>query len=170
MRFPLIAFDSDAIVTTDIQVNAHKLRLRYSAAVTQGLVWPEFKALERRDELWKSTCLELFLSSPADPSYLEINLSPCGGWNIYSFSSYRKGMKTARGNKLVEFKVEGPGVITASFDIDKLPDPALFGPATILADKDGSLRYFSTKHGEAPDFHDREHHVLVAPDDLQSTL
>jgi hypothetical protein len=42
----------------------------------------------------------------------------------------------------------------------------LFGPATILADKDGSLRYFSTKHGETPDFHDREHHVLVATDDL----
>jgi|TARA_B110000977_G_scaffold87386_1_gene116228 hypothetical protein len=166
MRFPLTAFDSDAIVTTDIQVNAHNLSLRYSVAVTQGLVWPEFKALERKAELWKSTCLELFLSSPDDPAYLEINLSPCGGWNIYSFSSYRKGMKTAPGTELVDFRIERPGVITAAFDIDTLPDPVLFGPATILADKDGSLRYFSTKHGRTPDFHNREHHVLVAADDL----
>ena len=50
--------------------------------------------------------------------------------------------------------------------LPSLPDPVLFGPATILADKDGSLRYFSTKHGRTPDFHNREHHVLVAADDL----
>ena len=130
------------------------------------MVWPEFTALERKDELWKSTCLELFLSSPDDPSYLEINLSPCGAWNSYSFSSYREGMKTEHDTELVEFQVGRPGVITASFFIGRLSDHVLFGPATILADKDGSLRYFSTKHGETPDFHDREHHVLVATDDL----
>ena len=166
MKFPLIEFNSNAIVTTDIEVNANNLMLRYSIAVTQGLVWPEFTALERKDELWKSTCLELFLSSPDDRSYLEINLSPCGAWNSYSFSSYRQGMKTAPDAELVEFRVESPGVITASFFIPRLPDPVLFGPATILADKDGNLRYFSTKHGETPDFHDREHHVLVATDQL----
>ena len=166
MRFPLIEFNSNAVVTADIEVNANNLRLRYSIAVTRVLVWPEFTALERKDELWKSTCLELFLSSPDDPSYLEINLSPCGAWNSYSFSSYREGMKTEPDTELVEFQVDSPGVITASFLIGRLSDPVLFGPATILANKDGSLRYFSTKHGETPDFHDREHHVLVATDDL----
>jgi hypothetical protein len=166
MRFPLIEFSSTAVVTADIDVNLNNLRLRYTIAVTRDLVWPEFTALERKDELWKSTCVELFLSSPDDPSYLEINLSPCGAWNSYSFSSYREGMKTEPDTELVEFQVDGPGVITASFHIDSLSNPVLFGPATILADKDGSLRYFSTKHGETPDFHNREHHVLVATDDL----
>ena len=75
-------------------------------------------------------------------------------------------MKTALGTELVEFRIERPGVITAAFVTDTLPDPVLLGPATILADKDGSLRYFSTKHGGTPDFHDREHHVLVAADGL----
>ena len=166
MRFPLIEFNSNAVVTADIDVSSNNLRLRYSIAVTPGLVWPEFTALERKDELWKSTCVELFLSSPDDPSYLEINLSPCGGWNSYSFSSYREGMKTEPDTELVEFQVDSPGVITASFLIAMLSDPVLFGPATILANKDGSLRYFSTKHGETPDFHDRQHHVLVATDEL----
>ena len=166
MRLPLIEFNGNEVVTTDINVNANNLRLRYSIAVTQRLVWPEFNALERKDELWKSTCLELFLSSPNDPSYLEINLSPCGAWNSYSFSSYREGMKREPDAELVEFEVGSPGVITASFIITRLADPVLFGPATILADKNGSLRYFSTKHGETPDFHDRANHVLVATDDL----
>jgi hypothetical protein len=166
MKFPLIEFNSSAIVTTDIEVNANNLMLRYSIAVTEDMIWPEFTALERKDELWKSTCLELFVSSPDDPSYLEINLSPCGAWNSYSFSSCRKGMKTAPDVELVEFGIESHGVITASFLIPRLPDPVLFGPAAILADKGGSLRYFSTRHGETPDFHDREHHVLVAPDHL----
>jgi hypothetical protein len=166
MRFPLIEFNSNAVVTADIEVNANNLRLRYSIGFTRGLVWPEFAALERKDELWKSTCLELFLSSPDDPSYLEINLSPCGAWNSYSFSGYREGMKTEPDTELVEFQVDSPGVITASFLIGRLSDPVLFGPATILANKDGRLRYFSTKHGETPDFHDRQHHVLVATDDL----
>ena len=78
MRFPLTEFNSNAVVTADIDLNANNLRLRYSIDVTRGLVWPEFTALERKDELWKSTCLELFLSSPDDPSYLALStcLSP----------------------------------------------------------------------------------------------
>lgn len=48
----------------------------------------------RKDELWKSTCLEAFFSSGTkneDP-YAEINCSPNGDWNAYSFQSYREGM------------------------------------------------------------------------------
>lgn len=164
MKFPLIEFNSNAIVTTDIEADANNLMLRYSVSATEDLVWPELTALERKDELWKSTCLELFVSSPGDTSYLEINLSPSGAWNSYSFSSYRKGMKTELHTELVEFRIESLGVIAASFRIPRLPDPVLLGPAAILSDNDGSLRYFSTKHGETPDFHDREHHVLVSPD------
>jgi len=166
MRFPLIEFNSHRIVTSDIELNANTLRLRYSLAITPDLVWPEFSTLERKDQLWRSTCLELFLASPDDPSYLEINLSPSGAWNSYSFTGYREGMKTAPDIKLDEFEVDRPGVISASFLIGRLSGPVLFGPATILADKNGRLRYFAIKHGETPDFHNRKHHVLVATDDL----
>ena len=166
MRFPLIEFNGNGVVTADIELNANNLRLQYSTAITRGLDWPELSSLERKDNLWRSTCLELFLSSPDDSSYLEINLSPSGAWNSYSFSGYREGMKTAPDIELDEFRVDRPGVISASFLIGRLSGPVLFGPATILADKNGRLRYFATKHGETPDFHNREHHVLVATDDL----
>ncbi len=166
MIFQLVAFNSNAIITTNIEVNVNNLMLRFSMAATEDLIWPEFEALERKDELWKSTCLELFVASPSDPSYLEINLSPCGAWNSYSFSSYREGMKTEPAAELVEFNVESRGVISAAFRIPGLPNPVLIGPAAILASKDGSLRYFSTKHGEVPNFHDREHHVLVTTNHL----
>ncbi len=166
MKFQLVEFNSNAIVTTDIEINAHNLMLRYSVAAAKDFVWPEFKALERKDELWKSTCLELFVASKDDPSYLEINLSPCGAWNSYAFASYRQGMKEAPGAELVEFDVESRGVITASFVIPEIASPILLGPAVILADNDGNFRYFSTGHGKTPDFHDRVHHVLVSPDHL----
>ena len=166
MRFPLIEFNNHEVVTADIELNANNLRLRYSIASTRGLVWPEFCALERKDRLWESTCLELFLSSPDDPSYFEINFSPSGAWNSYSFSGYREGMQPKPDIELHEFRVDRPGSIIASFLIGKVSGAALLGPATILANIDGRLRYFATKHGETPDFHDRKHHVLVATDHL----
>ena len=166
LRFPLTEFNSNGVVIADIELNANTLRLRYSIAITPDLVWPEFSRLERKDQLWRSTCLELFLASPDDPSYLEINLSPSGAWNSYSFSGYREGMKTAPNIELDEFQVDRPGLISASFLIGRLSGPFLFGPATILADKNGRLRYFAIKHGETPDFHNRKHHVLVATDEL----
>jgi len=166
MKFPLVEFNSNAIVTLDIELNANNLRLRYLIAATEDLIWPEFSALERKDELWKSTCLELFVSAPDEPAYLEINLSPSGAWNSYSFPSYRNGMTTEANVKLIEFDNEGPGVLSACFQFQPLPDPVLLGPAVILSAKDGSHGYFATTHGEAPDFHNREHHVLVALDQL----
>lgn len=47
----------------------------------------------RKDELWKKTCFELFISAgQKNLAYQEVNLSPTGGWNVYSFSSERQGM------------------------------------------------------------------------------
>ena len=140
LRFPLTEFNSNGVVIADIELNANTLRLRYSIAITPDLVWPEFSRLERKDQLWRS--------------------------NSYSFSGYREGMKTAPNIELDEFQVDRPGLISASFLIGRLSGPFLFGPATILADKNGRLRYFAIKHGETPDFHNRKHHVLVATDEL----
>ena len=54
-----------------------------------NMLWPPAAgASERRDELWTSTCLELFLSSPTGKSYWEYNFSPSGDWNIYYLNDY----------------------------------------------------------------------------------
>ncbi|MFN9692678.1 MAG: DOMON-like domain-containing protein [Synechococcaceae cyanobacterium] len=47
----------------------------------------------RRDELWTSTCLECFLARPLEAGYWELNLSPCGDWNLYRLDGYRQGLR-----------------------------------------------------------------------------
>jgi len=56
------------------------------------LALPEPEAPQRKDELWKTTCFELFVRDPATEAYLEFNLSPSGNWAAYAFDGYREGM------------------------------------------------------------------------------
>ncbi len=46
----------------------------------------------QKDNLWESTCFELFLSEPGKPRYCEFNFSPSGNWAAYNFTRYRDGM------------------------------------------------------------------------------
>ncbi|MEL6862619.1 MAG: hypothetical protein AAGL11_12340, partial [Pseudomonadota bacterium] len=48
---------------------------------------------QRRDELWKQTCFELFVRAPNSEGYLEYNFSPGGDWAAYSFQTYREDMQ-----------------------------------------------------------------------------
>jgi len=47
---------------------------------------------ERRDLLWQTTCLELFLARRGANGYWEFNLSPSGHWNVYRLERYREGL------------------------------------------------------------------------------
>lgn len=51
---------------------------------------------QRRDELWRHTCAEIFLALGKRPftggPYLEFNFSPTGDWAAYRFDSTRVGM------------------------------------------------------------------------------
>jgi hypothetical protein len=67
----------------------------------------------RRNELWKHTCFELFLSTPHSPGYWEVNLSPSGDWNFYSFNSYRQNMS-------VESAIQQAPVMSVTRDTHKL--------------------------------------------------
>lgn len=42
------------------------------------------------DELWKTTCFELFLQVEGEEGYEEWNFSPSGDWAHYQFVSYRQ--------------------------------------------------------------------------------
>lgn len=47
---------------------------------------------QRKKELWKDTCCEVFIPSAHSNAYLEFNGSPNGDWDWYSFRDYREGM------------------------------------------------------------------------------
>ena len=72
--------------------DANWLRVRWRIEGSQSLVVPMFAGKGRADELWQTTCFELFLKPEGGQAYLEINLSPSERWNAYDFAAYRSEM------------------------------------------------------------------------------
>lgn len=144
------------------------------AAELEKLVLPEPVAgpeRQRRDELWKATCLEIFVGPADRQSYFELNLSPTGHWNVYVFDGYRSGMRPAVDVQApfasCERMPEGDtiswlGRLQATSGASDLR--ALFGSAglvlnatAVLEYKSGEREYWALAHaGQAPDFHLRE--------------
>lgn len=128
----------------------------------------EIDARQRRDELWKSTCLEIFVGGSDDQSYLEMNLSPSGHWNMYFFEKYRSEQREVSEPRppltKVEQVVNGDmliwhGSLTGGPDISALLEqPNLVMSATaVLQYHSGENEYWAINHaGEKPDFHLRK--------------
>ncbi len=113
----------------------------------------------RLDELWKHTCLECFFSTDLEESapYFEINCSPSGDWNAYSFSSYRQGMQASQDLKVQLTHREG-GSNEAFFRIqvrgNGLQGARHLGMTAVIEFIDGSRSFFALSHpGPQPDFH-----------------
>lgn len=123
---------------------------------------------QRRDELWKTTCFECFLSTEKmRPSYFEVNLSPSGDWAIYEFSAYRQGMKNAPVS-VGSLKTSERETTTWSYRLDLSAEERLRNETLLLSlcaviePKQGPISYWSLTHRQAkPDFHHPEHFVHV---------
>lgn len=126
----------------------------------------------RRDEIWKSTCFEIFVGPADQSSYLEVNLCPSGDWNVYSFEGYRQGMKPARDAAEVlwqhtrvesgdHFSLSGRLIsqAPAGSEVGALLGSTglVLGAAAVLEYQTGEKEYWALAHaGEKPDFHLRE--------------
>ena len=123
----------------------------------------------RRDELWRHTCFEVFVTAPAVPAYYEFNLAPSGDWAAYRFEGYRERMRPAAlpAPPLITL-AEAPGRLALSARLE-LAGLADLGDATqlrlalaaVIEDRGGALSYFALHHARAqPDFHDPEGFLL----------
>lgn len=138
-----------------------------------GLVLPEVKpeaSRERRDELWKHTCLEIFVGpEEGEETYLELNLAPTGDWNLYAFDSYRAGMRPAPypSSPLVAFErsllghgLTWKGRLAPSVgDVDHIlsAQSLVMGATAVLEYQNGAREYWALEHsGTKPDFHLRQ--------------
>lgn len=133
----------------------------------------EFGDRRRRNDLWKNTCFEIFFARQDRSSYLEMNLSPRGDWNIYAFDQYRAGQRLVEGPKppLTRFEKSGNGEllswhgsISGGDEIeDILTGPGLVMSATaVLELHSGDHEYWAINHaGTKPDFHLRESFRLI---------
>jgi len=88
LDLPISAIEVDAI-----RSDGDRLDLTYRlVGVTPQLCLPEMATAQRADELWRHTCLEVFMQAVGETSYLEFNFSPSGQWAGYRFEDYRLGM------------------------------------------------------------------------------
>lgn len=119
-------------------------------------------ASARMDELWRTTCFEVFVET--DDGYVEFNLSPSSEWASYRFDSYRQGMRPA------SEKVLSDGIRFQAFDATldaqlDLPEGARrLAFSAVIQTGDGVTRYWAVNHpSDKPDFHHPDSFVLDLP-------
>jgi hypothetical protein len=129
-----------------------------------------------RDELWRRTCCELFLTDATHDAgggervrpYREFNFSPSGDWAAYEFDGYRRGGRPLDTPARVVMRyVDGESLVLSvrtrvpPVNLRRAADVS-FNAAVIVETSDGGLQYWAVKHGEAePDFHDHQGFVSI---------
>ena len=164
----------EAVEVEVVRTGAEAVLLRFS--VTGGeLALPARCAPERADDLWQTTCFELFLRPPGSPAYFEFNFSPSSRWAAYAFESHRHGRRDLRLRvaPVVDPDPDGEGgsgaaayALEAEVDLSDLPPAALrMGLSAIVEETDGTRSYWALAHppGDKPDFHDPSSFVLELP-------
>ena len=148
-----------AVVAKVIGFDADWLRVRWRVDGAQELVIPPFAGRGREDDLWRTTCFELFLRPVGDDAYVELNLSPSERWAAYDFADYREGMRDRPASREPDCTIR-QGSSFAIFDAaiprDVLPPlPSAANFTAVIEEQGGIKSYWALAHSAAkPDFHE----------------
>jgi hypothetical protein len=138
------------------ELPGNRLMLRYMVEGARALSVPAFHGRGRGDELWKTTCFELFLYDGSG-RYREFNFSPSGQWAAYEFSAYRKLEGNFEPKQIPELKHEqGENlfVMTVFLDSRDIVGAELAGLAAVIEEQGSRPSYWALNHaGLQPDFH-----------------
>ncbi|HSK87684.1 MAG TPA: DOMON-like domain-containing protein [Anaerolineales bacterium] len=181
--FSLIPFPAPAIpeitITGSISRQNNLLALHYAlAGHLADIFLPSPSASpSRKDELWKTTCFEIFLGIKEQPQYWEFNLSPSGDWNAYHMDAYRRvGFREERSIQRLQVEVRKAcvepgrneaGRFTLDTSVDLKPilreDQLLeVGITAVIQTRDGNETYWALLHpASQADFHLRESFILA---------
>lgn len=134
-------------------------RVRWRIDGVSRLVIPQFAGKGRQDNLWDTTCFELFIRSKGDAAYSEFNFSPSERWAAYDFTGYREGMSErdfAREPIVALRTGQATAIFDAALPRAQLPEPPCWvGLAAVIEEEGGVKSYWALDHaGEQPDFHD----------------
>ena len=131
------------------------------------IVVPEPAPSARRDNLWKTTCFEIFWQPIGQPGYVEFNLSPSGQWASYDFDSFREGMRDAPVDAIsvscshAHTDRAGELVLEASIAA-QLPSPAQVALNAIVEHPDGALQFWALAFPPGPpEFHSEACRQLI---------
>ncbi|MEO1489517.1 MAG: hypothetical protein AAFR88_08810 [Pseudomonadota bacterium] len=128
---------------------------------------PEASPSVRTDNLWKTTCFEIFWQPIGQPGYVEYNLSPSARWASYDFDAFREGMRDAPVDAIAisctHHESDGAGelVLKASIAAD-LPSPAQVALNAIVEHADGGLQFWALAFPPGPpEFHSEACRQLI---------
>ena len=117
------------------------------------LVIPPPALPEPADNLWQTTCFELFVSGEGG-SYREYNFSPSGQWAAYEFDDYRFGMRNVPVEIETELYQEKNELQLSAKIRTEFANPAYVGLTAVIEETDGAIRYWSSAFAPGkPDFH-----------------
>ena len=125
------------------------------------LVVPPAVPSGRADDLWRTTCFELFVGGDAN-RYREFNLSPSGAWAAYEFEDHRSGRSDSDASVEIELSQNNNSFSLFAKMVSEFPDPAQVGMSAVIEEADGLIRYWATSFAPGePDFHAAEVRSLL---------
>jgi hypothetical protein len=113
-------------------------------------------------QLWRHTCLEVFIAAEGRSAYHEFNFAPSGEWEIYAFTGYRDGGPISNEAIRPELSIrqtEEALELDAMIQLNRVSPayanaPLRLGLAAVIEARDG-LSYWALHHPtDKPDFHD----------------
>lgn len=110
---------------------------------------------ERMDNLWKTTCFEIFWQPLGGTYYREFNLSHSGRWAAYDFDSFREGMRDAPLDAIaITCTHDDMGLVLRANIAASLPSPAQVALNAIVENPDGGLQFWALAFPPGkPEFH-----------------
>jgi len=128
-----------------------------------AIILPPRSAPERMDNLWQTTCFEIFWQPLGGTGYREFNLSPSGRWAAYDFDSFRDGMRDAPVGAIAVACTHDDGglVLRASISAD-LPAPAQVALNAIVEHPGGEMQFWALAFSPGkPEFHSEACRQLI---------
>ncbi len=158
--------NSDFTVVCDLKIVHKTIDVQYRVSGDlENLFIPDTKAQpQRMNRLWETTCFELFVAEVGKKEYSEVNVSPSGDWNVYTFSDYRAGMVPNNDFSGIKFSTtQNLTELNVGFSVDsKISKPSL-GISAVLKLNSGEITYWANRHiRDRPDFHLRENFLDMA--------
>ncbi len=160
--------DQVRAVSVETIVTADDLLLTFVVDGAEALLIPDWVQPERADDLWQTTCFELFLKPADSDGYWEFNFSPSTQWAAYRFDRHREGMRNAALS--IDPHIErGDGqsgyLIEVDVDLSDVPSISCrMGLSAVIEEKSGRKSYWALAHPPGdPDFHNGDCFALTLP-------
>ncbi|MFN3863505.1 MAG: hypothetical protein ACK4RT_04400 [Erythrobacter sp.] len=128
-----------------------------------AIILPPPAASARRDNLWQTTCFEIFWQPLGGTCYREFNLSPSGRWAAYDFDSFREGMRDAPVDAIaIACSHDDKGLVLKASIAAALPCPAQVALNAIVEHPDGAKQFWALGFAPGrPEFHSEACRTLI---------